>query len=189
MEITTATLAAQPFLKGLSPKHLQLLAAEAMPAEFKAGELILEEGGPANRFYLIRSGKVELQSPADLDHDPIAIETIESGCVLGWSWLFPPYCWHFEARTVTPIKAIFFYGTRLREQCEVDHELGYELMKRVAAVIVERLQHTRRRLVEQRREIHHASMVAENSNDQKQKTGFGKGAENENEHVNKMGHG
>jgi CRP/FNR family cyclic AMP-dependent transcriptional regulator len=144
MEITTHTLATQPFLRDLSPEHLKLLVADAMPAEFKAGELILEKGGPANRFYLICSGKVELQSPSDLDHDPLPIETIEAGSVLGWSWLFQPYYWHFDARAVTPVKAIFFYGTRLREQCEADRELGYELMRRVSAVVIERLQATRR---------------------------------------------
>lgn len=153
MQITTTILAAQPFLKGIPPEHLKVLVGDAMPAEFKAGEAIFEEGDPANRFYLIRSGKVELRSPIDPDHEPITIETIEADSVLGWSWLFPPYCWHFEARAVTPVKAIFFYGTRLREQCEADHELGYELMKRVSAVVVERLQATRRRLAEQQKTV------------------------------------
>lgn len=148
MQITIATLAAQPFLKGLPVKYLTLLVGEAMPAEFKTGETIFDEGGPANRFYLIRSGKVVLESPTDSEHEPIPIETIEGGGVLGWSWLFPPYSWHFDARAITPVKAIFFYGTRLREQCEADHELGYELMKRVSAVVVERLQATRGRLAE-----------------------------------------
>lgn len=146
MAITTTILAAQPFFNGMSSRHLDLLVGDAMPAEFKTGELICDEGGPANRFYVIRSGKVELQSPTDFEHEPIPIETIEAGSVLGWSWLFPPYSWHFDARAVTPVKAIFFYGTRLREQCDADHELGYEMMKRMSAVVIGRLQATRRRL-------------------------------------------
>lgn len=172
MEITGDTLAAQPFFRGLSPMHLELLVADAMSAEFKAGELVMEEGGPANRFYLIHSGKVELLSPPDLDHDPIPIETIEAGSVLGWSWLFPPYCWRFDARTVTPVKAIFFYGTRLREQCEHDHELGHELMKRVSAVGIERLQATRRRLVEKCNGMNLGSVIAGKCNGEKQSARF-----------------
>ena len=173
MEITATTLAAQPFLRGLAQRHLELLVADAMPAVFKAGELILEEGGPANRFYLIRSGKVVLQAPRDLEHDPIPIDTIEAGGVLGWSWLFPPHFWHFDARTLTPVQAIFFYGTRLREQCDADPELGYELMKRVGAVVIERLQATRRRLAEWDKRINTVSVAAEScSNDEKQKAGF-----------------
>lgn len=149
MEITMATLAAQPFFKGLPERHLNVLADAAMPAEFKAGEVIFNEGGPANRFYLIRSGKIELQSPIDSERGPITIETIQAGGVLGWSWLFPPYYWHFDALAITPVNAIFLYGTRLREQCEADHELGFEIMRRVSAVVIERLQATRRHLAEQ----------------------------------------
>lgn len=142
-------LAEQPFFRGLSESLLESLAKEAMPVEFKAGELIFNEGGLANRLYLLLSGKVALEFPTDLEHEPVAIETIGDGSVLGWSWLFPPYYWHFDARALTPVKAIFFYGTRLREQCETDHELGYELMKRISGVLIERLQATRRRLTEQ----------------------------------------
>jgi CRP-like cAMP-binding protein len=68
--------------------------------------------------------------------------------VLGWSWLFPPYLWRFDARAATPTKAIFFYGTRLRELCEENHDLGYELMKRVSDIVIKRLQAARRELVE-----------------------------------------
>jgi CRP/FNR family transcriptional regulator, cyclic AMP receptor protein len=107
----------------------------------------------ANRFYLICSGKVELQVANDFDHQPVVVETIGAGSVLGWSWLFPPYCWHFDACAITPVKAIFFYGTRLREECETNHELGHELMKRVSAVVIERLQAARGRLVEQEKKL------------------------------------
>ena len=148
MQINKTTLGEQAFFKGLPPAHLEMLAREAMPMEFKAGELIFNEGGVANRLYLLLSGKVVLEAPTDLEHEPVAIETIGAGSMLGWSWLFPPYYWHFDARALTPVKAIFFYGTRLREQCESDHELGYELMKRVSGVVIERLQATRRHLAE-----------------------------------------
>jgi CRP-like cAMP-binding protein len=128
MEISTTRLAAQPFLAGLPARQLEILAGEAMPAEFKADEKIFSEGGPANRFYLLLSGKVALELPgkeyAD-EREPLPIETIGANAVLGWSWLFPPYSWQFDARAVTPVKAIFFYGTRLRQQCEMDHDLGY----------------------------------------------------------------
>jgi CRP/FNR family transcriptional regulator, cyclic AMP receptor protein len=152
MEIKTTTLAAQPFLKGMSERQLEVLVGDATAAEFKKDELIFNEGSPANRFYLLISGKVALESTPDERYDardPVLIETIGPGAVLGWSWLFPPYYWHFDARALTPVQAIFFYGTRLCEQCEHDHDLGYELMKRTADVVVGRLQATRRRLFEQ----------------------------------------
>jgi CRP/FNR family cyclic AMP-dependent transcriptional regulator len=147
MKIDTKILAAQPFLKGLSVQQLETLAQETMAAGFPAGRAIFREGQPANRFYLILEGEVALEAPArEKDGEPHLIQTIGAGDVLGWSWLFPPYYWHFDARAVKPVKAIFIYGTRVRELCENDHDLGYELMKRTVEVVIERLQSTRRQL-------------------------------------------
>lgn len=140
-------IAAHPFLEGVSGPHLQVLSAAAMLKDFATGEIIFREGDPANRFYLIESGQVILETSGK-DREPTLIQTISAGDVLGWSWLFPPYYWHFNARAAEPTKAIFFYGTRLREQCDENPELGYELMKRMAEIIIKRLQATRQQLVE-----------------------------------------
>lgn len=101
----------------------------------------------ANRFYLIRDGKVSLEAPRR-EGESTLVQYIGSGDVLGWSWLFPPYYWHFDARAVEPTNAVFFYGTRLREQCEQDHSFGYEMMKRTSEVVITRLQAERKRLLE-----------------------------------------
>jgi CRP-like cAMP-binding protein len=135
-------LAAQPFLKGMSREHLELLAADSLSAEFQAGETILHEDAPANRFYLILEGRVDIESEV-MDAEPQYVQTLSTGDLLGWSWLFPPYCWHFDARAVTPTKAICFYGKHVRELCESNHDLGYELMKRVAETLIQRLQAAR----------------------------------------------
>lgn len=151
MQINPDFLATQPFLDGLPSRQLKLLTKEATPVEFGTDELIFEEGSPANRFYIILSGEVALESPCPEcgEERRAPIETIGPGSVLGWSWLFPPYYAHFNARALSPVKAIFFYGTRLREECEDDHDLGYELMKRIAEIFIERLQATRRQLAGQ----------------------------------------
>ena len=151
MQINPELLAAQPFFKGLSAPQLELLAVNAMSVEFKTDEPIFEEGSPANRFYVLLSGEVALESPCpkyDDERSMVLIETIGAGGVLGWSWLFPPYYLRFNARALSPVKTLFFYGTRLREQCENDHELGYQLMKRVAEVVVRNLRATQQRLLE-----------------------------------------
>ena len=119
-----------------------------MQTSFSPGEWIFHEGDMANRFYLIQEGEVVLESCVK-DCGTIFVQAIGAGDVLGWSWLFPPYYWHFDARATKPTKAIFLYGTRLRERCEEDHDLGYALMKRMAEVIIQRLQSTRRQLLEE----------------------------------------
>lgn len=135
------------FFRDLAPQHVELLTEAAMLKEFKAGEVIFEEGDPANRFYILRSGEVELLSEGE-NGRAASVQRIGPGDVLGWSWLFPPYYWHFDARAVTDTKAIFFYGTWLRESCERDHDFGYAMLKRMSAIVIQRLQATRKRLVE-----------------------------------------
>jgi len=142
-----ALIQSHPFFKDFDPHQQRLLADCAMEKNFEAGEIIFREGDPANRFYLILEGKVILESYV-LDRGRVEIQTIEAGDVLGWSWLLPPYYWQFDARAVTPTKAIFFYATPLRDEAENDHELGYQLYKRISAVMLKRLQATRRRLLE-----------------------------------------
>jgi CRP/FNR family transcriptional regulator, cyclic AMP receptor protein len=140
-------IAAHALFKGLAPQYLALLTEAAMLKEFAADEVIFREGDPANRFYLILNGEVALESTTG-EGNLIPVQTIGADDVLGWSWLFPPYYWHFDARATKPTRAIFFYGTWLRESCERDHDFGYEMMKRMSAVIIQRLQATRKRLAE-----------------------------------------
>ena len=132
-------VALHPFLAGMNRPQLALLIDCALAAHFKTGQTILREGELANRCYLIETGKVVLESMSSFGK-PLAIETIGPGDLLGWSWMFPPYTWQFRARAIEPTTAIFFYGAILREYCEKDHSLGYELLKRISAVMVKRLQ-------------------------------------------------
>ncbi|HXI51507.1 MAG TPA: Crp/Fnr family transcriptional regulator [Candidatus Saccharimonadales bacterium] len=149
VKAVASVIAEHPFLRGLKPEHLGLLADSAMRMRYEAGDLVFREGDPANRFYLIEQGRISLESHRR-DEAPVAAQIIGPGDVLGWSWLFPPYYWHFDARALEPTTAIFFYGTRLREQCEQDHDFGYEIMKRMTQVVIQRLQATRKQLLKAR---------------------------------------
>jgi CRP-like cAMP-binding protein len=139
-------VALHPFLAGMNRAQLALLTDCAMATHFKKRQTILREGDFANRFYLVESGKVVLESGADFN-EPMVVEMIGPGHLLGWSWMFPPYIWQFTAKAVEPTTAIFFYGTILREYCEKDHSLGYELFKRMSAVMMKRLQAARKQML------------------------------------------
>jgi CRP-like cAMP-binding protein len=140
-----AQVAAHPFLIGVGAHHIRLLADCAMRSHFEAGHVIFREGESANRFYLVEHGKVALESSTL--GEPVKIEEIGDGDLLGWSWLFPPYAWHFSARALEDTTAIFFYGTVLRDYCEKDHSLGFELFKRMSVVMLRRLQAARQKLL------------------------------------------
>jgi len=135
-----------PFLDDLDPEHLAMLASCAMPTRFVTDQIIFREGDMANRFYLILDGRVGVEVSAP-NRSPVLVECLAAGDVVDWSWLFPPYIWNFTARALEPVRATFFYGTWLREQCDAKPAFGYELMKRTAAVAIRRLQATRRELV------------------------------------------
>lgn len=143
-----ALIAEQPFFKGLNPHQLQLLTESALEMKFQTGQKVFEAGSPANRFYLILEGKVLLESELAEHGVMLPVQILGPGDSLGWSWLFPPYVIHLGAHAIEPTRTIFFYGTRLREQCEQDHELGYELMKRIGQVATERFRATQERLAE-----------------------------------------
>jgi CRP-like cAMP-binding protein len=137
-----ADIAAHPFVRGMSEQHVHLLADCATRTNFDAGQVIFRQGESADRLYLLEQGKVAVES-ASKDAEPVTVDIIGAGDLLGWSWVLPPYVWHFDARALEPTKAIFFNGTLLREYCERDHTLGYELFKRISKVMMLRLQRAR----------------------------------------------
>lgn len=130
------------FFQDLKPEYIELLAGCGSNSRFDAGEYIFREREPANTFYLIRHGQVVIEL-----HDPrrgqLPIYTLGEDDILGWSWLFPPYQWHFSARAVSLTRAVAMDGQCLRDKCDADPALGYDLMKRFAAIVVERLHATR----------------------------------------------
>ena len=145
-ELMAARVALHPFLAGMTGAHMALLTDCAIAAHFEKGQTILRKGEFAKGIYLIESGEVVLESGEE-SGEPVMVDTIRAGDSLGWSWMFAPYVWRFTAIAVEPIDAIFFYGTTLREYCEKDHSLGYELLKRTSRVMLRRLQATRDRML------------------------------------------
>jgi CRP-like cAMP-binding protein len=147
MKTLEAMLAEHPFFLELDPGHLHLIVHRASEDTFGEQGYIFSEGEKAGKFYAILKGKVVLETFA-AQRGQIPIETLAGGDVLGWSWLYPPYRWQFSARVVEPTQVIVMDGVYLRDKAEEDHDFGYELEKRMAQVIIQRLQATRRQLLD-----------------------------------------
>jgi CRP-like cAMP-binding protein len=131
--------------RSLSPEQIKAIAELGEEVEFADGRALMIEGGPADSFFLIRDGFValETQSPAG----PITIETLHNGDPVGWSWLVEPYLVYFDARSRGLTRAIRFDAAALRRRCADDPQLGSELMRSFASLIVERLHATRLQLL------------------------------------------
>lgn len=140
-------LAEHPFFSDLPDTDLDLIAGCGRNVHFTTGQTIFEEGGDADVFFVIRQGRVALSV-----HSPqtggVTIATVSDGDVLGWSWLFPPYRWHFDAHARTETRAVALDGACLRGKCEDDASLGYRLMRRFVQLTQQRLQETRLQLLD-----------------------------------------
>jgi CRP-like cAMP-binding protein len=130
-----------PVFAGMKPEHLALMAGCASNARFEAGEVIGRQGEPADKFWIVRQGRVAIEIHAP-GRGTVTIATIGENEVLGWSWLLPPHQFHFDARALTATRALALDGRCLRTKFGTDHELGYEVMRRFAPLIARRLEAT-----------------------------------------------
>ena len=147
MESLEPILSEHAFFKDLPPDYLKIVVGCASNVKFDEGEFLFREGGDADKFYLIRHGRIALKI-FTTHKGPVTLQTIGPGEVVGWSWLIPPYRWHFDAQAMETTRAIALDGKCLRGKCDDDHSLGYELMKRFAHIMEERLQATRLQLLD-----------------------------------------
>jgi CRP-like cAMP-binding protein len=147
MKTLDAEVAESPVFRGLPAAHLELIAGCGQNTGFEAGDYLFREGDQADTFYLLRHGRVTLETFVP-GRGALTVQTVDEGDVVGWSWLFPPFRWHFDARALDAVRAVAFDGACLRRKCDQDHSLGYELLGRFSPVMLERLQATRMQLLD-----------------------------------------
>jgi CRP-like cAMP-binding protein len=139
-------LAEHPFFMGLKPEHIGQLSEYAAMARVEGGEFLFREGEIARAFYVIRHGSVAVASITP--HEGlVVIQTVGAGEVLGWSWLLPPYRWHFGAYATEPTSVVAIDAGAVRARAEQDPAFGYEVMRRFAQVMASRLEATHLQLM------------------------------------------
>src|SRR5436305_13866559 len=148
MKDLRAIIAGHPFLSRMQPEHVDVLARHARLIEFQPAQLIFRQNDSAYEFLLVLDGQIAVESCVPRA-DNVPLQVLGHGDVLGWSWLFPPFTWHFQARALERTTAIFIDGASLLVACENDSNLGYELMRNIAQVVISRLQMTRKNLLHQ----------------------------------------
>jgi len=146
MKTLEPILKKHPFFKDLEQEYLEFIAGCASNVQFKQKEILMKQGDPADKFYLIREGMVAINLPVSTART-ITLQTVCSGGIVGWSWLIPPYRYRFDCRVVEDTRAIVLDGKCLREKCEKNHDLGYEMLKRLAGVFTQRLEASRQQIL------------------------------------------
>lgn len=135
------------FFAGLDEEFLKLVVGCARNVRFEAGQYLFHEGGAADQLFLLRHGRVALEVSAP-GRGSVTFQTVGENEIVGVSWLFPPYRWTYDARAVELVRAVAMDATCLRDKCEADHDLGYDVMKRLVPILVQRLQATRMQVLD-----------------------------------------
>jgi CRP-like cAMP-binding protein len=134
-------------LAGLEPRLLDVLANHAHVAVYPAGGWIARVDSAAGSFLAIVGGRaaIEIAPPA---RKPVVVATVHEGDLLGWSWLVPPHRWHFDVLALEEVRAVVMDGSALRQRFDIDHELAYQLTRRLLSVVATRLEATRVQLLD-----------------------------------------
>lgn len=135
-------LSGDRFFAGLPSESIAAVASCGSEVRFDRDQRVISEGAPASHFFVLRTGKIaiEIDTPRKGSQ---TIETVGPGQLLGVSWLVPPHRWTFGARAIEATSAIAIDSACLRQKCEADHDLGYELLLRFSVLVRNRLQTTR----------------------------------------------
>ncbi len=138
----------QKFFSGLDSEYLDFLADHAVSRSVKSDEVLFRHGKKADSFYLVTAGRINLEVAA-IEGPPLELQSLGEDAIIGWSWLIPPYEWHFQARAVEDAKIIRFDGDAIFERCEKDPDFGYELLKRFSGLMSERVSSAREKMMQE----------------------------------------
>jgi len=134
------------FLRGLSEPHLEALAQCTQEITLTADQFLGREREAASTWYLVQSGKVSIEARKS-GHAAVRVLVLGPGDIVGWSWIVPPHRWQFDARVLDSVQALALDAEALRRLCETDHELGYQLLKRLIVVVSGRLAATQKQVL------------------------------------------
>lgn len=138
----------QAFFHDLSSEFMDFFAEHATEKTLKKGEILFERGQPADRFYLVREGRIVIEVPA-IYGPSLEVQSLGPDKILGWSWLIPPYKWSFQARVEETSSVIEFDGKTMLDRCKSEPRFGYEVLKHFSSLMSERLEAARKKMMEE----------------------------------------
>jgi CRP-like cAMP-binding protein len=123
----------------MKPEHLLAISGSATNVQYDAGDFLGRTGDPADKFWLVRQGRIALEIFVP-GRGAVTIATMSEGDIVGFSWLLPPYELRFDVRALTAARALEFDGRSLRGKCTTDPGLGYELLSRFTRIMANRIE-------------------------------------------------
>lgn len=147
MKSIAEMIADHPLFAGLGPEAIETIGGCGRNVVFEPGAFLFREGDPTDRFYLLRAGRVALETFVP-GRGALAFQTLAPGDFVGVSWLVPPFRASFDAHALEPVRTTEFDAQCLRRKCEADPALGYALMMRFVPALIARLKASRLQTVD-----------------------------------------
>ena len=142
----TEYLSAHEFFSQFRDDDLKFLCECSSTREIKKGQILFRQGEHADKFYVVRSGRISIQMPAIMG-PTLEIQAVDEDQVLGWSWLISPYQWNFQTKAEEDSELLQFDGVAILARCEQEPKFGYELLKKFAGLMSVRLNAARQKMM------------------------------------------
>ena len=140
--ISPEVLRRYPFFTTASDETLKELAMSSHTVIFETGQFLFHDGDAADHMLVLTRGEVDIQYLLQ-DGEQRTVDTRVAGDLVVWSAVVAPFkiTANGVARRHTEVVAVD--ALKLRELCDRDHELGYNMMREIAQVMSHRLQGAR----------------------------------------------
>jgi CRP-like cAMP-binding protein len=146
--ISPELLRRYPFFSQLTDRHLKAIAMISEEEEAKAGTIIFEEKQPAQSFYFLIGGSIDLIYTVEEGFKPktrkeFNVGEINPQEVFGISSLIEPYTINATGKAAKDCRYIIIEAKALLAMMEMDYQMGYIFMQHIAKAAMERLAATR----------------------------------------------
>ena len=160
-------LAGIKFFSDLAPETLKMIAQKGEVLELDAGEVVFHYKEPAEHFYGLLKGEVDLSIvftdkvlKTDIEYEEaiqasvvdekkwIVVDTVYPGQVFGWACLVGPGRRTVTAQCAEASRVFSIAATDLKTMFENDHTLGYLIMTKLCHIISNRLKNRTDKLIE-----------------------------------------
>jgi signal transduction histidine kinase len=112
---------------------------------YRYGDVVLVEGEPADRLFVVERGKLALEKKVQIGRHSTprnaTIDYVGPGKVAGFSTLTAPYVYTTSAVCVEPTRTVTVHGEELRAYLDVHPAVGFTIMNTLAALIGDRYRH------------------------------------------------
>lgn len=135
------------FTAQLSPKTRADVAGISVAREFAAGSIIFREGAECHELFVLTAGHVALDMHVPA-RGAVRILTVGPGEMLGWSAVVSEGRMTATGTALDQVSTIAISGPRLKDLCNSDHALGYQVMRQMAVELSRRLLATRLQLID-----------------------------------------